>query len=728
MTPDDSTAPKVRHAAPHAARDAIQNPDAARMARRANLKRLLGARSLAFVGGAGAAAAIRYAKALGFAGPIWAVNPKQAELGGIPCVPRVADLPGVPDATFVGVAPATTVTVVEQLRAMGAPGAVCFAAGFAEIGDGSLQAALTAAAGPDMALVGPNCTGVVNYLDGVAAIVSDHGFERPARGVAIAAQSGTITTNMIGSARTIPVAYMLSIGNQAVLDMADYVDVALDDPRVTALVLYLEGLRDAEAFARAAAKALAKGVPIVALKAGLSAVGRQVALSHTGSLTGAAEAFDAFLDRLGIARASSYAELLELAKILGTGAVPKGNRLAIETCSGSDAGYCGDLAERHGIALPQPRAAVREKVRAVIPPLATPMNPLDVTMAIWNDRAAQATALLTLMEEPADAAALVINYPGAGIQTASYDPALEAMVDVKAACDAKGGDVPCFVMTNLPEGAPEPQRRMLAAHGIVTLQGLEDGFAALGTAIRNGARRAVIAAHGGPETRLVRPGVAGAGVALGEAPSKAWLARAGVAVPAGRLAATPAAAAEAAQALGFPVALKATGATLLHKSEKGGVALGLKDAAAVGAAAGRMAAAIPEAEGFLVEGMVVDGVAELIVGAKRDPVFGMALAIGAGGILAELLHDVQTLLLPTDEGEVRAALARLRAYPLLQGFRGRPRGDVDAAVAAILAIARAVEADADAVVELDVNPLIVRPEGQGAVAVDALLATVDGTI
>jgi acyl-CoA synthetase (NDP forming) len=302
-----------------------------RTARRANLKRLLSAKSIAFVGGAGLARAVDYCRVFGFDGDVWTVNPKYDEIGGIACVPTLGDLPGVPDAAFLAVSAERSIPMVAELAAMGAGSVVCYTAGFAEVDDGKLQDELTAAAGDSLALVGPNCIGIINFFDAVPVAIGNHGLDRPERGIAVIAQSGTITINIIGSDRSLPVGYLLSIGNQAVLDMADYIDVIADDPRVSAIVLYIEGLKDARAFAAAAAKAFAKGIPIVALKAGLSETGRQIALSHTGSMAGAPELYQALFDRLGIVSVNSFSELLETVKVLAFGAPPAGNRLSIET-------------------------------------------------------------------------------------------------------------------------------------------------------------------------------------------------------------------------------------------------------------------------------------------------------------------------------------------------------------------------------------------------------------
>ncbi len=694
-------------------------PDA-RTVRRGNLNRLLKARSLVFIGGSAMRGGVAYCREMGFDGDVWVVNPTYDEIGGVDCVPSLQDLPATPDAAFLAVNTERAIAVTAELAAMGVPATVCYTAGFAEVDEGRLQADLIEAAGDTMAVVGPNCIGIVNYFDRVPVAIGNHGIEQAERGIAVIAQSGTITINIVGSDRSLPIGYLLSIGNQAVMDMADYIDVVADDPRVSAIVLYVEAITDVRAFAAAAAKAFHKGIPIVALKAGMSETGRRIALSHTGSMAGAPELYRALFDRLGIISVASFSELLEAVKILAMDAEPAGNRLTIETCSGTDSGYCADLAERYGIDLPQPEGAVKEALRAVIPPIATPMNPVDVTMVQWTDREAQATSLLTLLQQPSDAAALIINFPRA-VWKDTYMPAINAMIDVKAKTS-----LPCFVISNLAEGLPQDVREHLIADGVVPLQGIEDGLAAFGRIANHVPRWNALREHGGPDARLLDgPPDGGAMTAHDEWASKAWLKNAGIETPDGRFVADARAAAAAAADIGFPVALKAAGSTLQHKSDVGAVALGLADSATVANVAQAMADDVPGVEGFLVESMVGDAVVELIVGLRRDPLFGMSLLIGAGGIFTELMRDVGHLLLPVSRQDIRAAIEGLKIAPLLHGFRGRPPGDINALVESILGLVSHVEAHGQHVLELDINPLLVRAAGHGVVAVDALLITQD---
>lgn len=687
--------------------------DEHRVRKRANLKRMLNARSIAFVGGKAMAFSIDYCRRLGFKGDIWVVNPKYREIGGIPCLPSVSELPEAPDTAWVGVSTSHSLEIVAQLKTRGSASAVCYTAGFSELGRDDLERELTEAAG-DMALLGPNCMGYVNFLDGVGLVASSQGLNRPPRGVACIAQSGTIVGNMVLSDRSLPVSHMLSMGNQAVLDLADGIDAVIGDPRVVAIMLYVEGLKDAQAFAAAVHRAHAAGLPIVCLKGGISEAGRAIALSHTGSLAGTPALYDAFFERLGIISVSTFPELLEMSKLLALGDVPKGNRLMVETCSGTDSGYCADLADRHGVELPQPDDTVKAKLEQVLPPVATPMNPLDVTMAQWADRDAQATSLITLLEQPADAAALIINFPS-HVENPNYEPAAQAMVDVRRATG-----LPSYVISNLPEGLPMRIREMLLKDDVVPLQGIEDAFACLGLAARYSQQRERLREAGGPEQRLIGMGVLAPADLLDEVASKSALAACGVVVPDSRLVTSPGEAAAASSALGFPVVVKGVGKTLAHKSELGAVAVNLTDDESVQRAAESIVT-IRGVEGLLVETMVTDAVAEVIVGIKRDPSLGLAVIIGSGGILTELLRDTVHLILPVTQAEVGRAIGGLRVSQLLNGFRGKPAADIDALVETVCAIVRYATIHADSLLELDVNPVLVRPQSLGAVAVDALI-------
>ena len=701
---------------------AASDPDLTRR-RRAKLKRLLSPRHLAFVGGRRLIEPVRQAKAFGFSGPIWAVNPTLESIEGVRCVPTVRDLPEPPDATFLAVPREPSIEIVRELADMDAGGVIGYAAGFAELGSegAELQRRLVEAAA-DLALVGPNCYGLLNAVEGVALWASGHGLARVQRGAALVAQSGNLALNVTMNLRSVPFAHVISMGNQACLGLADFMAVLAEDPRVTAIALYIEGITDVSAFADAALEALGRGVPIVALKAGASELGSRLAVTHTSSLAGDDALYDALFERLAIARAGSVPELLETVKLLSTAQPPAGNRLAVFTCSGGDSLMVADAAAPLGIDLPQQTPACEAKLRSVLPDFATVANPLDYNTSLWGHREELVRCFSTMLADPYDAALLIIDYPHEGIAGRA-----ECHVSVDAVIEAaRGAGIPAMVASTLPELLPADARGRVLAAGATPLQGLPEALAAIAAAMRQGARRRAIQ---GAELRALalprlRP-LPSVGVLLDEARSKSELAACGVPVPAGR-AVAPADAAQTAAEIGFPVAMKVLAPFLPHKTEADAVALNLATAGEVKAALARMTTAVAAAghgavEAVLIEPMITDAVAELIVGVVRDARLGLALVIGGGGVLVELAKDTQRLLLPASREAIATALSRLAAAKLLAGYRGRPAGDIEAALQAIIAVAAFAEANRNRLVELDVNPLLVRPKGLGAVAVDALV-------
>jgi acetate---CoA ligase (ADP-forming) len=689
--------------------------------KRKNLERLLRPRHVAYIGGKATEPGIRGCIEGGFQGPVWAVNPKYDSLGDRPCFKRIADLPEPPDATFISVPREATIDMVGALAAAGAGGAVCYAAGFSEIGEAgaSHQAAIVDAAG-DFAAMGPNCFGFVNFVDHVGLWPMPHADHNVERGPAFIAQSGNVTLNLMYNMRSVPFSYMISCGNEAVIGTSDFIEVLLDDPRVTAIGLYIEAIRDVDKFSRAAARALDQGVPIVALKAGKSEAARRVAMTHTGSMSGSEEAYAALFERLAISRADSPALLLEKLKALSIVGAVDGNKITIFTCSGGEAALASDLAERHGMTLPQPTQAQYDKVREVLPDFANIVNPLDYNTSIWGQREPLEHVFTAMMEGDYDVALLVIDFlQGSGFEDTAY-AAIEALI---AASKTTG--VPAFHTCSLSESINPDAQEMMIKAGVGPLQGLDHAIGAIGAAVAHGKRRRDILDNGGIDAVLLPAAqeVPEAARALDEHDSKQCLAEFGLTVPAG-LVATATTAPDVADAVGYPVVVKALSADLHHKSEAGAVHLGLADAEAVRGAVTAMNDGLA-IDRFLVEPMIGDGLCELIVGVTRDPALGMVLVVGGGGVLVEAVRDSIALLLPTNRAAVAAAIAGLKAATLMAGYRGKPAGDVEAVIDAVLAVADFAEANRDRLAELDVNPLIVRPKGHGAIAVDALVSIAD---
>lgn len=689
---------------------------------RDNLKRLLAPRHLAFIGGRSMARALRRCAEGGFAGQMWLVNPQHASIDGVPCVASVSDLPCGPDAVFIATNRELTLQCVGELAAKGAGGAICYASGFAETGEQGqqLQRQLLDAAG-HMALLGPNCYGLLDYLQCAALWPVAHGGRKVEQGVAVLTQSGNFAYNLSMSDRSLPVAYMASVGNQAQLGVAELMDVLLDDPRVTAIGLHLEGLKNVPGFARAAHKALEKGIPIIALKTGVSQIGAELALSHTSSLSGSDALYDSLFRRLGVIRVSGPVSFIETLKSAACGRLPTGDRLVALACSGGDAGLIADYAERNRLQLPKLNAGQVEQLAGVLPSYANLVNPLDFTTAIWGDEVALRQMLDAALTSEADAAMLVLDYPA---EFTGERKECDLILELFCAALQRHGKTG-FVTSALPELLPSHARERLHAQGIAALQGVEDGLAAWGRIVAwQKDRQRLLALGESARVPLCPQALAGEAELLDEWQSKQALRAFGLNVPAGVLS-TPAQAAEDAARVGYPLVLKAVSAQLPHKTEAGAVALNLKDAQAVtSAVAGmreRIAAYAPDVPfaHVLLEPMAEAPLAELIVGIKRENDFALALVIGAGGVLVELLKDSTSLLLPTTDGAIRQAVLGLRSAALLQGFRGRPEADLDAVVKAIRAVADYACENAGRLLELDVNPLMVG--AQGTTAVDALI-------
>jgi acetate---CoA ligase (ADP-forming) len=374
-----------------------------------DLSRLLRPRSIAVMGSVWAENVIAQCRKMGFEGPVWPVHPSKQAIGGLPAFPSLAALPGVPDATFIGVNRHATVGVVAELAAMRAGGAICFASGWTEAGEAGLQADLVAAAG-DMPILGPNCYGVINYLDGALLWPDQHGGRRVERGVALLSQSSNIVINLTMQARALPVAYVACLGNAAQVGLAELAGALLADDRVTAIGMYVEGIDDAPAFAALAEAARTAGKGIVCIKSGKTELSRTAAASHTASLAGGGAASSAFLRQAGVAEVATLPELLETLKIFHVHGPQLGTRLCSLSCSGGEAGLVADLAAPVGIDFPPPSEAQRQRLGEILGPIVTIANPLDYHTFIWGD-GPRTTDVFTTMLQGYDAGIYIIDPP-----------------------------------------------------------------------------------------------------------------------------------------------------------------------------------------------------------------------------------------------------------------------------------------------------------------------------
>lgn len=672
------------------------------------LHRLIQPNSIAFIGGNECAVAIQRCHEFGFAGKIYAVHPKRDEISGVKTVKSVEDIEGPIDAAFVAVKREATIDVVRQLRAKNCGGAVIYAAGFAETGDGQLQKELLSAAN-GMPLLGPNCYGFVNGLSRVALWPDEHGIKPLERGVAIITQSGNIACNMTFTRRALPLAAVFAIGNQADVDMARMVEFLAVDDRVTAIGLHIEGLSNLPAFAAACEAARIRKKPIVVLKTGKSEQGAKVTLSHTSSLAGADSMYDALFKRHGVARCTTITSFVETLKFLHLGTL-HGNSVVSLSCSGGEAALTADLAQNHDLHFRDFDTATASRVRETLNDLVTISNPFDYHTFIWNQPAAMTATFTAALSGGFDVGMLILDAPPPPMNASAWYVAARAFATASNTNNARAA-----VVATLPECMSLDMAEELMAAGVAPMFGHDEAL----TAFANAAKLGTAQADNTPRPVLAAPQLNdGHANLLTEQAAKQMLANYGLTIPKGHVCKI-AEAVEAATTIGYPVTLKISSATIAHKTEAGGVALNLKTATEVEVAATRMSKLGDE---VLVEQMITGAVAELIIGITRDPQFGLCLVIGAGGVLTELLQDSAALLLPTNRSEIESALKSLKIWKLVEGYRGK-FGDVEAVIAAIEATAKFANAHAETLEELDINPLLVLPKG--AVAVDALIRIQD---
>jgi acyl-CoA synthetase (NDP forming) len=678
------------------------------------LHRLLRPRSVAVIGASAdptktTGRPVGYLQRHGFDGAIWPVNPRVAEIGGLRCFPDVASLPGAPDVAIVLVGPERAEAAVRDLATRGCFAAIVLAGGYAESGgDGvSRQQALRDAAG-GMRLLGPNTIGLVNLADRI--VLSASGAleveELAAGRISLVSQSGGILGSVLsrGAAQGIGFARLVATGNEADLEVADFVNDLAEDDATAVIALYVEGIRRPDAFRAASRKAAAAGKRIVAFKVGRSAAGAQAAISHTGALSGEDRLYDALFRQLGIIRAERFADLLDIPAALATGRRMRGTRVAVLTSTGGAGALLADSFGLAGFDLPPPDAEAAATIAALTGDTAV-ANPMDLTLAGLKPEVMRGAMAALLDGDGYDALAVVVG------SSALAQPRLAA--DAIAECQALSDKpVIAYLSPHAPAIGAALQRQ-----GIPAASAPESAAAMLSALASPLAVPAATLSAGLPALPPLPSGP------LDEAESKALFASFGIAPVREVVCATPVEAARAAPDFGDRVVLKALSRHIAHKSDVGAVRLGVPPdsvAAEAEAMLARVAAAAGRApDGLLVQEQVAGGV-EVILGLQRDPHLGTAILLGMGGVAAELFGDTALRLLPLDRTEAEAMVEALRGAPLLRGFRGRPHADVAALVDAVLAFARLGEALGDGLVTAEINPLFVLPEGQGVRAADGL--------
>lgn len=694
----------------------------------AALDRFLRPKSVAVVGasdkpGALGATLLTNLDRNGYAGAVYPVNPKRDEIMGKRCYASVDALPEGVDVAVLAIPRAGVLDAVKGLAARKCGGVVIFSAGFAEGGEEGLAeqreiARIAHEAG--MVVEGPNCLGLVNYVDRIPLTFVETNAVPPAgkRAIGIVSQSGAMAA-VLGTmllARDAGVSYSVSTGNEAASGVEDYVDWLVDQDDTHVIAMIVEQFRKPQAFLAAARRAKAAGKPVVLLHPGKSSAARESAATHTGAMAGDYKLMRAMVARAGVIFAETLEELGDIAEIaVRCAALPSG-KTAVLGESGAFKALTLDLAEELDLPLADLHDEDSPLLRAALPPFVPVSNPLDITAQGLSEPAIYTRCIEALLDD--DRVGTVF----AGIIQAEPITCKIKFPPILAAVEGRTLNKP-VIFAGLDEGAEVPAERIAALRGagIPWFPTTERALRAVTRLTHWSAQD--LSANDLPPTPL--PGLADVHGVIPEYKSKELLGPLGVSFPKGGFADSADAAVAAADAVGYPVAMKAQAAALGHKSDAGGVILNLADAAAVREAWDRIHANVAaysasiRLDGVLIEAMGKRGM-EMIVGAKNDPEWGPVVLAGFGGVTAEILQDVRLLTADLTQAAVEAELMKLKSAALLSGYRGSPALDVPALAALIVKVGQVLRAE-PSIREIDLNPVILHPQGEGVVALDALM-------
>ncbi|CUR58362.1 putative succinyl-CoA synthetase-like protein [metagenome] len=716
------------------------------MERSEQLDRLLRPTSVAVVGASTRPGwgleAISNLRALGFTGSIFPVNPRYEEVDGLRCHPSLPELPTVPDLAIVAVPARAVPAVLTEAVAKGIGSAVVYASGFGASGQGEGGDAsenvvrtefLDLCDRKQIAVLGPNCLGAINY----AGRVSSWGIAMPfthagvRSGVALVTQSGSTGLMLASANRGVPFAHVVSCGNQLDVTVAELFDACLRDPAVGVLAAQVEGVPDIPRFRSVLERAAACDIPVVILKVGDSELGQEATIAHTGSLSGSAVVFEALLRQCGAIQVRDLDEMLAVCALL-TGPRPARARgIAVFTSSGGEVGLTADLGESVNLNFPKLPPDVATAMETLLPDFGRVSNPLDLTAGGWGDAEMYTKVIVALAS--VEGVDTVVGMNGSpSLETDELDEGTRAAISGMAeGARLVGPGGPSVVNLSPLTDVVGALTRGLSAGGVIPLVGLNPGL----TALSKVAQRSRWVDQGGVDSTIhagSRPAgadVAGLLAAAGSGTqsedfAKDVLGHYGIASPARAVVSTPDAAVAAADSIGYPVALKLAVTGVAHKTELGGVLLGLSTPEDVQEgsrkllALGTTVSAGTDAQ-VLVEAYVQQGL-ELIIGGNQDPIYGPVVMVGLGGVLTELLSDVSHRLAPISSRDASAMLDELAGTKLLDGFRGGPGLDRDALAAAVLAASQLL-VDHPQIAELDINPLVFDTARGTFVALDALL-------
>lgn len=655
---------------------------------------------------------------------VYFIHPKRDSVFGVPCYKSISDVPENVDLMVICTSQKTVIQLLQEGAKKGVGGAVVFASGYGEVGTAEgkqNEAELIAAAKElDIAVMGPNCAGFVNYIDNVQAFAFISAKRDRKGSVGVVSQSGQLCLSMMDDPG-MRFSYNISAGNGKIVQMEDYMDFLVDDEDTKVVSIYIEGVKNADKFAAVLKKAAEKRKPVVILKAGRSAKGGAIAASHTGSLSGSDASFDAVLKKFGAIRVDDLEELIAMSLMLSTmKRMPEKATFASMNLSGGETGICADVGSLNGIEYPDFTEETLKKLKEQLPSYASPNNPLDMTASLSYDADLYAGALRTVMDDP-NIGMVLIGYT---LLLEIADPCIHYMYKgIEKVVQEKGGNCKPIAMIPFAENTRNPEyQEKLFQIGVPVLPPPVYAFKLL--------RHLADFIAYEPETKTLELAVghpkSEETQALSEHESKQELKVYGVPVPDEVIVTSKEEAAQFAKNHPDPLVMKVESADILHKSDVGGVKLNVCGPEAAEKAYEEIMESVtakrPDAHinGILTVPMLDAGV-EIIIGVNNDPQFGPMIMVGMGGVFVEVFKDVALYPAPLKEEEALEMLKSLKSFKLLNGYRGTEKCDIKALCQTIVAISNYAQANKDVLKELDINPLFVYPEGKGVGVADALI-------
>ena len=687
-----------------------------------NIDRLINPSQIAFVGGRDAEVAINEAKRRGFRGSIWPVNPKRDSIAGYKCFRSVLDLPKGPDAVFLAIPSTQIIRTVNELNHINAGGIVCYSAGFKETGKKGLYLERQLVKSlKHMVLVGPNCYGIINYLGNSALWPFAHGGFCPGFGAAIITQSGMLSSDITMNQRSLPLTHMISLGNQASLKNTDFINYLINKKEVRAFGLHIEGIENISDFEAAAKKALEAQKPLVVLKTGKSSIGATLTKSHTGSVAGSQKIYNSFFKKLGIISVDTPSEMIETLKFICIAGIPKGRECAAFTCSGGGATMVADIGETQNLKFSKIPKRNIKAISSFLPNIATISNPLDYTTPIWGQPKITKPLFHEVIKSlNPDFSILIQDYPLLGLDETKIYYLNDAIGFSEVISEQK---IPGAIISTISENIDRETREQLIARGVAPLQGIGDGLAAIKNVVewfknkKNINKKLIFNSKKTIEIRNTNY--------LNEFDAKKILSSKKLPIPVSIICSVENIIKKS-KVIGFPVVLKALHKDLIHKTEYGAVKIDIKNEIQLKVVLDNMKSNLDKKfpnlniNNFLIERMEPEPICELVIGIKRDKVFGIVVTIGAGGIFVDLFKDFKIMVAPVTQKEIIDQLMSLKISQMLTGYRGSKVAKINNIVQFINTLLLLMDDTELKIAEIEINPLFVY-ENQ-VKAVDAVIA------